>query len=173
MLSRHAQVLALRRVAVAGLTEYGLTAGRLHFLTHGENTTWRHDGPLGSHLVRVHRPQRHGRGDAESPIRSEIAWLAAIRDETDLLVPAPVTALDGRTTVVTTTGDLTRVVSVLAWTPGRILARSARPVHLERLGTAMAKLHGHADGWTLPPGFTRISLDREGFLGNTMVGVPD
>lgn len=169
MLSRHAQVLALRWVAVAALGEYGLSEGTLHFLTHGENTTWRHDGPRGSHLVRVHRPQRHGRGDPEAPIRSELAWLSAIREETDLLVPRPVATPDGRTTVVATVGDLTRVVSVLEWTPGRIVGGSARPVHLRRLGTAMARLHGHADAWKRPEGFTRIHWDREGFLGNAMV----
>ena len=36
------------------------------------------------HLVRVHRPRRHGRGvDSAAAIRSEIAWLQAIRAETE------------------------------------------------------------------------------------------
>ena len=168
--SRRAQVARLRRVALAALDAYPLPEGRLRFVTHGENTTFRHDGPAGSHLVRVHRPQGHGRGvDSAAAVRSELAWLRALRAETDLEVPEVVAARDGATTVTTSAGDLTRVCSVLRWMDGRILERSARPVHLRRLGAAMARLHAHADGWTPPPDFERIAWDHEAFFGDVMV----
>ena len=81
MSSRRAQLAGLRRVALAALERYPLPAGRLTFVDHGENTTFRHDSAAGRHLVRVHRPQRHGRDvDSTAAIRSEIAWLRAIRD---------------------------------------------------------------------------------------------
>ena len=77
-------------MALAALDQYALPQGRLSFVTHGENTTFRHDSPAGRHLVRVHRPQRHGRGvDSTAAIRSELAWLMAIRAETDLAVVVP------------------------------------------------------------------------------------
>lgn len=170
MLTRRAQIARLRHVAAAALEHYPLADGRLTFLTHGENTTFRHDGAQGRHLVRVHRPQRHGHGvDSAAAIGSELAWLEAIRADTDLAVPEPVATRDGAPTVTVTAAGETRVCSVLHWMDGRIHEASPRPLHLRRLGEAMARLHDHADGWTPPEGFTRIRWDHEAFFGNTMV----
>ena len=106
MLSRRAQLAQLRHVAVAALSRYPLADGRLTLVAHGENTTYRHDGADGSHLVRVHRPQRHGLGvDSTAAIRSELAWLQAIRADTDLAVPEPVAAQDGAPTVKVVRGQ--------------------------------------------------------------------
>ena len=65
-------------------------------------------------------------------------------------------------------GD-TRICSVLRWMDGRIHEDSARPIHLRRLGDAMARLHDQADAWTPPPDFVRIRWDHETFFGNVMV----
>jgi Ser/Thr protein kinase RdoA (MazF antagonist) len=170
MMSRRAQIAGLRRVALAALDQYSLPEGRLTFIAHEENTTFRHDSPAGRLLVRVHRPQRHG-GDIDSAaaVRSELAWLQAIRAETDLQVPEPVTAKDGATTVQASAAGETRVCSVLRWMDGRIMEDSSRPVHLRRLGEAMARLHDQSDEWTPPPGFVRIRWDHETFFGDGMV----
>lgn len=170
MTSRRAQIARMRRVALAALDRYALPDGRLTFVTHGENTTFRHDSPAGRHLVRVHRPQRHGRDvDSSAAIRSEITWLGAIRSGTDLSVPEALTATDGATTVEATAAGQTRICSVLRWMDGRIMEGSARPVHLRRLGAAMALLHHQADGWTPPHDFVRIRWDHETFFGDVMV----
>ena len=170
MTSRLAQIARLRRVALAAIARYDLPEGRLRFVTHGENTTFRHDSTAGTYLVRVHRPQRHGRDvDSVAAIRSEIAWLLAIRDETDLAVPEPLAAADGAPVVEATAAGETRVCSVLRWMDGRIHEESARPVHLRRLGEAMARLHHQADAWTPPPDFVRIRWDHETFFGDVMV----
>ena len=170
MTSRRAQIARMRRVAVAALERYALPDGRLTFVTHGENTTFRHDSAAGRYLVRVHRPQRHGRDvDSSAAIRSELAWLGAIRAGTDLSVPEALRANDGATTVAATAAGQTRVCSVLRWMDGRIMEGSARPVHLRRLGAAMALLHHQADGWTPPPDFVRIRWDRATFFGDVMV----
>ena len=171
MTSRRAQIARMRRVALAALDRYELPPGRLTFVAHGENTTFRHDSAAGRFLVRVHRPQRHGRGvDSAAAISSELTWLRAIRTETDLHVPEPLTAADGATTVeAAAAAGETRVCSVLRWMDGRLLERSARPVHLRRLGAAMALLHHQADGWTPPAGFVRIRWDHEAFFGDAMV----
>ena len=170
VLTRRAALARLRQVAVAALARYPLADGRLTFVAHGENTTFRHDGADGRHLVRVHRPQRHGRGiDSVAAIRSELAWLQAIRSDTDLAVPEPVAAHDGSTTVTVDAAGETRVCSVLRWMDGRIHETSARPVHLSRLGQAMARLHEHADAWTAPGEFVRIPWNHEAFFGDVMV----
>ena len=109
MLSRRAHVARLRRVAIAALQDYPLPAGRLTFLTHGENTTFRHASTAGDHLVRVHRPQRHGRDvDPAVAIESEIAWLRSIRSDTDLLVPEAVSSRSGTSTVYAAAAGETR-----------------------------------------------------------------
>jgi Ser/Thr protein kinase RdoA (MazF antagonist) len=170
MASRRGQVIRLRRVALAALDRYPLPAGRLVFVDHGENTTFRHESAAGRYLVRVHRRQRHGRDvDTTAAIRSEIAWLEAIRATTDLLVPEPLAARDGAPTVEASAAGETRTCSVLRWTDGRIYEESARPGHLRRLGDAMARLHDQADAWTPPPDFVRIRWDHETFFGDVMV----
>jgi Ser/Thr protein kinase RdoA (MazF antagonist) len=170
VLSRRSQITRLRRVAEAAVEQYPLADGRLRFIGHGENTTFRHDSAAGSHLVRVHRPRRHGHDmDASGAIRSEIAWLTAIRDETDLHVPEALASRDGALTVEATARDETRTCSVLRWMEGRIHEQSPRPVHLRRLGEAMATLHVHADAWTPPAGFVRIDWGPKTFFGDEMV----
>src|SRR4029453_1898375 len=99
MTSRRAQIARLRLVALAALGSYALPVGRLTFVSHGENTTFRHDSAAGRHLVRVHRHQRHGRYiDSAAAIRSELCWLQAIRADTDLFVPEALAARDGAST---------------------------------------------------------------------------
>lgn len=170
MTSRRAQIDRLRQVALVALDQYTLPEGRLTFVAHGENTTFRHDSAAGRHLVRVHRPRRHGRNvDSTLAIRSELAWLRAIRAETDLKVPEPRAAKDGATSVEASAAGDTRACSVLRWMEGRIHEESARPVHLCRLGEAMARLHNQADGWAPPSGFVRLRWDHEAFFGDVMV----
>ena len=170
MSSRRAQVIRLRQVALAALNHYPLPEGHLRFISHGENTTFRHDSTVGSYLVRVHRPQRHGRNvNSAAAISSEIAWLRAIRADIDLAVPEVLLARDGAPTVTATAVGQTRICSVLRWMEGRIHETSGRPLHLSRLGGAMAQLHRHADAWKQPPDFVRIRWDYETFFGNVMV----
>ena len=170
MSSRRAQVLRLGHVALAAVGRYPLPHGRLMFVTHGENTTFRHDSAAGRHLVRVHRPQRHGRDvDSAAAIRSEIAWLRPSGRTLTWLSPSRLSARDGASTVEVSAAGETRVCSVLRWMDGRIHETSARPVHLRRLGDAMARLHDQADAWTPPPDFVRIRWDHETFFGDVMV----
>lgn len=169
-MSRRAELASLRQVALAGLGRYPLATGRLTFVAHGENTTFRYDGADGRHLVRVHRPQRHGVGvDSVAAVRSELTWLRALRRDTQLAVPEPVVASDGGLTVTVDLAGTTRVCSVLRWMDGRVHENSPYPVHLHRLGDAMARLHLHGDAWTPAPGFVRIRWDHETFFGDVMV----
>ena len=170
MPSTRAEIARLRQVALAALGRYRLPSGRLTFVAHGENTTFRYDSASGRHLVRVHRPHRHGREvDSAAAIRSELAWLRALRMDTDLAVPEPLAARDGAWVVEASAAGETRICSVLRWMDGRIHEASAHPVHLRRLGDAMARLHDQADAWTPPPDFVRIRWDHDTFFGDEMV----
>jgi Ser/Thr protein kinase RdoA (MazF antagonist) len=177
--TRRQQVARLRRVALEALERYPVVDARLSFVAHGENTTFRVDAldtasrEPSTFLLRVHRPNRHGRRvDSAAAIRSELQWLAAIRADTDLSVPEPVATLDGA--LVCRAGDAhdldggPRCCSLLRWMDGRRRTDSARPVHLRRLGRAMARLHDHGDHWTPPDDFVRITWDRTTFFGDVM-----
>jgi Ser/Thr protein kinase RdoA (MazF antagonist) len=148
----------------------------LRFVSHGENTTFQvrattGDGVVERFLLRVHRPARHGRGiDSTAAVRSELCWLTALRAETDLLVPEPLRTRDGELTTSASAPGVPepRVCSVLRWMDGRMHTAAPRPVHLHRLGSAMARLHNHADSWRRPSDFVRIRWDWEAFFGDVM-----
>ncbi len=151
MFSERQRVARMRRVAVRALDAYPLMDRELRFIADEENTTFRVDAtaPDGRDrfLLRLHRPVRHGRDiDSAAAINSELAWLMALRAGTDLLVPAPFRTIDGKLTTVAASPDVPepRVCSVLRWMDGRVHAAAPRPVHLRRLGSAMARLHNHA-----------------------------
>ena len=176
MFSNRQRVARMRRVALRALDAYPLADPELRFIAEEDNTTFRvdataPDGP-DRFLLRLHRPARHGRNVAQAAaIGSELAWLTALRAGTDLLVPAPFRTIDGKLTTAAASTDMPepRVCSVLRWMDGRLHAAAPRPVHLRRLGSAMARLHNHAAQWHPPPGFVRIRWDWETFFGDTMV----
>ena len=176
MLSHGQRVARMRRLAVRALDAYPLVDRELRFIADEDNTTFRVDAraPEGRDrfLLRVHRPARHGRNvDPAAAIGSELAWLSALRAGTDLLVPVPLRTVDGKLTTVVASPDVPepRVCSVLRWMDGRVYSGAPRPVHLRRLGSAMARLHNHAAQWQVPPGFVRIRWDWKTFFGDTMV----
>ena len=167
------QIARLRRLAVKAMANYDVAEPRIELVAHGENTTYRViSSDDRQYLLRIHRPTRHGHDvDSEAAIRSELAWLVALRSDTPLEVPGPVRAVGGQlTTTVTTDGVAgSRVCSLLRWMTGRNHNHSARPIHLYRLGGVLAQLHDHADHWRVPDGFVRIHWDYEAYFGNTMV----
>lgn len=143
-----------RAVADTALARhYGLGGSRLRLLSDGENTTFRVDADGGPFVLRVQRstgsPWHPVRTD--DMVRSELAWLTALRGDTDLAVPEPVPA-DGGEPMVSVDG---RTCLLLRWMPGRFLDAGLRPVHLERVGRFTALLHEHAAGFRPPPGFVR------------------
>ena len=79
--------------------------------------------PGGPYVLRISRPQVH---TAET-IESEMAWLGALRRETDLGVPEPVRSRDGPHVVLA--GDVAvpepRVCVLLRWLDGRFSSRLA------------------------------------------------
>jgi Ser/Thr protein kinase RdoA (MazF antagonist) len=168
--SRRAQLARLRRVGLAALDDYPVTAERLDFIAHGENTTFRVTTAGGRYLLRVHRPLRHGRDtDQPAAVRSELEWLIALGTGSGVRVPEPVPAHNGDLAIVAEAGGAVRTCSLLRWVDGRIRERNPRPTHLRRIGEMMGRLHNHADGWTRPAGFTRIRWDWETFFGDVLV----
>ncbi len=139
-------------------------------LDHGENTTFRVvDDQGGQACLRVHRPGYH----APETIRGELAWLRALRRDTDLVVPRPLVGRDGDVLQLAVAPGVPepRWCSLLEWVGGRFLAAGLRPVHLRRVGELTARLHAHAAGWDHSDGRPRVS-PREYLAGESPWGDP-
>ena len=147
-------------LAEAALAAYDLPPVRLTLLAHLFNTTWQVDA---AQWVNATSCGFTGRGrPTVANVGSELAWLAALRRDTDLEVPDPVPTRDGALlTVVGATPVIPHptICVLFRWLPGQRRIAGLRPVHLKRLGTFMARLHEHAAQWHRPPGFTRGRVD--------------
>lgn len=150
--SNRAQIARLRPLAREALRRLGLGEGRLRKLGHAENTTFDAHTDAGRFVVRVHRRNYN----SHEMIRSELAWLDALRAEGEVSVPEAVRDPEGRG-VFTLAGrglDGPRDVVVFRWLPGHIRMQSSA-AHFERLGRVTAKLHRFAATWSPPPGWVR------------------
>ena len=156
-LSRRAQLSRLRRLGRTALASYGLDNARLRLLRFEHNTTFRVDASNGRYLLRISRPQAHG----PEAIASEMAWLTALRRDTDLRVPAPVAARDGSLVLVGSDTGVPEARScvLLRWLDGRFVNRGLVPVHLRRVGLLAGRLQEQAATWAPPAGFLRPRVD--------------
>lgn len=156
-LSRRAQLSRLRRLGRTALKSYGLEDGRLTLLRYEQNTTFRVDGPGGPYVLRINRPRVH----TPDTIGSEMAWLSALRRDTDLGVPEPVPARDGSLVVVARDPGVPEphACVVLRWLNGRFIDQRLTPAHMERVGALEGHLQEHAASWTPPSGFLRPRVD--------------
>ncbi|MFW2334767.1 phosphotransferase enzyme family protein [Ilumatobacter sp.] len=156
-LSDRAQVDRLRAVALEALAHYPVEPARLRLLMHDFNTTFRVDTTEGAKFaLRVDVNRRK----PVAALEAELAWLAAIDQDTRVVVPAPLAADDGRLHVPVTVdgveGELN--VAVMSWLPGKDLDEPTVPATFE-LGRQMAMLHDHASAWTLPAGVEFPAID--------------
>lgn len=157
------QILRLRKAAQAGVTARGLV-GKLEFIQHGENTTYRLKTADGDFLVRIHR----GGYQSTQRIRSELVWLNAMHDA-GLRVPQPVAF--GRELVqlveVEDEAEPRRMV-LFRWTHGRFLSKISGGTAAE-YGRVLGQLHSFVADWEPPSDFDRARLDVEGLIGATPV----
>lgn len=155
----------LREAARKALARYGIGDARLRSIDESLNAIYQvHVNGPGERAspdseyeprrfaLRLHLPGYH----SETSLRSELAWLAALRRDADVAVPEPVAAPDGETVLemnVPGTNER-RYCTLLTWVRGRFQRRPG-PASIERWGTLMARLHNHAALWVRPAWFTR------------------
>jgi Ser/Thr protein kinase RdoA (MazF antagonist) len=142
-LTYRGRIRRLRRLAIKALQAYGLDSARLRALTNSENMTFRVDGPVGQrYVLRIHQP---GRNTTEE-IACELAWLAALRRETDLGVPDPVIAQNGSFVVLADADGVPgpRPCVLFRWLDGVFMGDRLGVAELRKVGAFMARLHNHA-----------------------------
>ncbi|OBK79319.1 phosphotransferase enzyme family protein [Mycobacterium sp. 1274761.0] len=147
--------------ARAALPHYGRDPDApLRLLSLSENATYLVDDakPI---VLRVHRADYH----SLEAIRSELAWMAALREETDVVTPQLVAAADGSDVVTAVRNDHPLNIDAVSFVSG--CTAEARPdaVGFDQLGHITATMHDHVQGWEPPDYFTRFSWDAETMIG--------
>ena len=156
-LSRRGQIGRLRRLALAALNQYGLSVSDVRVLTHWHNTTFRivtEGGP--EYMLRVHAAGHLNR----QAIESELNWLHALRQQTDLLVPEPIALPNGQllTEVEMPEVPEPRFVALFRWLPGRFQRQRLSPAKAYAVGAMTARLHNFVQQYELPAGFSRPTI---------------
>lgn len=155
----------VQTLAMAAAAHWPAILGTPELFMQRENVVFRADTTQGPHALRLHRPGYH----SEAELQSELDLMAML-SQAGVLVPRPMAARDGR--LLVRVGD--RYASLLSWLPGAPMGRSGQPLALQgaarrdlfaAIGAQMARLHGLADAWTPPPGFSRPRWDRDGLVG--------
>ena len=159
------------RLARSAFGLYGLDDARLEILRDGFVQVFRVGSrPWGGYVLRLYaaplRAAREPSGTADprsrvgaslrSPgvLRSQLAWLSAMRRDTDLLVPEPVPTLGGDLV-----GDArvdgtpwARRSVLVGWVPGEHKRGDLSEEDARQLGSFVAGMHAHAERWTPPEG---------------------
>jgi Ser/Thr protein kinase RdoA (MazF antagonist) len=151
--SRRGELVRLRELAVAVVEQYHLGPADLRFVQHEENTTFLVRAAGDRYVLRIHRPPLR----TAPVVESEVRWLAALGEETDLTVPQPVPSADGRWLVRADTPGVPdgRICVLFRWLPGRFIDRGLTPEHLHQAGALAAALQRHGREWRLPADFRR------------------
>ena len=129
----------------------GSTVGRL--LNRSENETFLVETGQGAFTLRVHRLGYQSR----PAIESELAWLSALRRDTNLDIPEPVPGRNGALlqSFVTTTGELRLAVLFRFISGSEPQPQDDLEDLFVTLGEYAGVLHGHAETWQQPPEFER------------------
>lgn len=141
----------LRALVMIALDHYDLELVSLRLITNETNGVFRADAADGTrYVVRVGLGGEVGH--ATDVVRAEVAWLAAISNETDLLVPEPIRTRSGSRVVVDEAPGVPerRNVVVFSWISGPLLGDRLTPQNVEYCGAYVAALHNHGAGFVPP-----------------------
>lgn len=163
-LSSRQQLACLRKTAAVALENYNLEIAALNLLATDTNTIFRIETTdKQRYVLRISLPGQRDLID----IQSELAWLEALRRDTDLEVPEEVRPKNSAERVLQiqlahSTINESRSCVLFKWMDGRSVGSSdtTPPATAYKLGVVMAKLHNHADTFVPPAEFTTRKLDK-------------
>lgn len=147
-----------------------VAGGSARLINHSENQTFQVDTPRGSSFsLRVHRS---GYQSIDS-IESELAWVSAIRRDTDLPIAEPIAGQNGKLLQRFDTPKGERMAVLFRFLPGGEPSPDSNLGDLfVTLGRYAATLHNHVSQWQRPAGFRRqvweaaTILDADGLWGD-------
>jgi Ser/Thr protein kinase RdoA (MazF antagonist) len=139
-------------------------ATSISLLNVSENATFALSDPRGRELVlRLHRI---GYSSLEE-IRSELAWMEALRRDGVIQTAPPVPGADGDAVQLleSRAGAAARFAVAFERLPGQEPDSRDAVRWFERLGELTARMHGHAKSWARPPEFRRKRWDFDAMVG--------
>jgi Ser/Thr protein kinase RdoA (MazF antagonist) len=156
----------LQNMVAAALPKWGLSQRTaVTLLNVSENATFALSDPATQQelVLRVHRVAY----SSADEIRSELAWINALRGAAVVDTAAPVPGSDGEflQRLHSTRGNASRHAVAFERLPGKEPADGDTARWFTRLGELNAKMHRHARSWTLPPGFNRKRWDVDAMVG--------
>ncbi|MFZ0887891.1 MAG: phosphotransferase [Candidatus Binataceae bacterium] len=172
-LSNDEQVARLQTLAECALSAWDLEAPRLELIKYRENAVFGvRTSDDGRAVLRVHRPRYR----TDQNIRSEIAWMRALR-EAGVYTPETLETRAGD--VLTVAGVETvpepRQCDMMRWVEGRppgtleagVSDSDAAVYELYRsVGSIAARMHEHAQHWDKPADFTRPVWNVDTLVGD-------
>jgi Ser/Thr protein kinase RdoA (MazF antagonist) len=157
----------LEKMVARSLAHWGLSPSTtVKLLNLSENATFGLSDPVAPRelVLRVHRV---GYSSAQE-IRSELAWIQALRSSATVETAAPQPGIDGELvqTLASPSGQACRHAVAFERLPGAEPDAGHDAARwFERLGELTARMHQHVRGWTMPPDFRRRCWDLDGMVG--------
>ena len=145
-MSHHAQLAALRPVALAACQAFGVQPVSLRCINHGFNTTYAVSDQSGAAYAL--RMSTHSLRD-RTGLLAEQQWIRALVDVAGIDVPTPRSALDGSPYVEVPCAAMhtTLTATMARWLPGRIVGARPSRQQVRQLGELTAHLHRQSAQW--------------------------
>ncbi len=148
----------------------GLKGGKATLINLSENHTFRIDMADGAkHIIRVHRPLYQ----SLAAIKSELLWLQALKNDTDLPLITPLAGVDGELVQQVALGNSKTSYAVrFAFEEGQEGDNANLHDIFADLGRFAAICHSHVERWQMPASFFRPTwnlntiLDKNGLWGD-------
>jgi Ser/Thr protein kinase RdoA (MazF antagonist) len=154
------------------MAEYDMKGFTLMFIRHSDNVTFKVEGPgLDAYLLRIHVPVTRAMGTHGadfSAVNSELLWLEALSQDTDLVLQKPVRNQAGAlvTQIPVENAALPVNCTLMHWVDGQPYHRDLESEHTaHQIGEILVKLHNHASQWKISEGFKRPKRDIGYFEG--------
>lgn len=156
----------LADVAARAAPLWGVSSrAQITLLNLSENATYRIDDPQAAApvILRVHRTGYH----SLDAVRSELAWMKALKDQAGVETPQALPARDGQLiqTIASPALNEQRFAVMFAFIAGQEPMPDALLDPFQRLGALAARMHQHARSWERPAYFERLEWDFEGTVG--------
>lgn len=146
------------------LPQWNITSeASLKLLSYSENATFVVSDEMNKWVLRVNRPDYH----TENGIRSELAWMKALREDTGLETPLAIEGINGDVLqfVNEPKTNTKRTMALFHFIEGKHPESADLVVAFNQLGAMTAKLHVHAKQWKRPDYFERLHWDLDGTFG--------
>jgi Ser/Thr protein kinase RdoA (MazF antagonist) len=153
-------------IAKQVLENYELLEPRPTFIRHSDNITYKvTTANSETFLLRIHVPVTSAMGTHGANfdmVNSEVTWLLALGQETNLTIQKPIRNQSGAFVTCLPKEDGSTInCTLLSWVDGKPYTRELETEKTAyRIGTLLAKLHNHASRWKIPKGFKRPRRDK-------------